>query len=97
MLTKCLSKKDNWKKAELYVYIGKSSKDLVVGSRFFDCVTVFTQNSNSAELFNINPKFVIERESDIAKNITAKNSHFIHKTIMLACFASWPNPSKQSP
>lgn len=83
-------KKDNWKKAELYVSIGESSKDPAVGSRFPDCVTVFTQSSNSAELCKINPKFVIEGESDISKNITARNSHFINKAIMLACFASWP-------
>lgn len=39
--------KDNGRKADFYVYIGERSKALVVGSRFLDCVTVFTCSLNS--------------------------------------------------
>lgn len=39
--------KDNFRKADLYVCIEERSKDLVVGNRLLDCVTVFTHNSNA--------------------------------------------------
>ena len=50
--------KDICSKADLYVYIGERNKDLVVGSRFLDCVTVFTYSPNSTELWEINTKFL---------------------------------------
>lgn len=54
--------KDNYMKADLYVCVGESSKDLAVGGRFLAFLTVFTHNSNSAELWKINPIFVTEGE-----------------------------------
>ena len=61
--------KDNCRKADFYVFIGERSKYLVVGSRFLDCVAIFTCSLNSAELSEINPKFVTEGESATVKNL----------------------------
>ena len=71
---------DNCRKTDIYVYVGERSKVLVVGSRFLDCLTVFTHSSNNAELWEINSKFVAVGESAIENNLQQK-SHFIHKAI----------------
>ena len=34
--------KDNYRKADLYIYIEERDRDLIVGIRFLDYVTVFT-------------------------------------------------------
>ena len=36
--------KDSCRKANFYVYIEKKNRDLVMGSRFLVCVTVFTHS-----------------------------------------------------
>lgn len=55
------TKKDNCREIVLNVYIGEGSKDLAVGNRFLDCMSVITGSSNSAEPWVVNPKFVTER------------------------------------
>ena len=87
--------KNNCRKADLYIYIGEKSKDLVMGSKFLDCVTVFTYILKSAKLWDLIPKFLIEGYSTTPKKKKQKKqknpttSHFIHKAIISICPASW--------
>ena len=57
---------------QISVCIGERSKDLVVGSKFLDCVIVFTYSLNSAKLWEITHKFVMEGESAKAKYLQQK-------------------------
>ena len=52
--------KENCKKADLYICIGETSKDLLVGSRFLDRVALIIHSSNKVEMREINPIYVTE-------------------------------------
>ena len=87
------SNKDNYRKAELCIYIEERAGFLTVQSVNPKCIGEIVPNkrSNNAEMWAINPRFVTEGTS-YTKKSTERNSHFIHKAIITTCLAFWFNP-----